>query len=285
MPTSARRRFTSLARAAREANSGRPRSISSMWSPLGMSGLSILNGSCMTIDTRKPRILRSSLSASRIRGNLVQRHFACGVYARRQQAGDRARGERFSGPQFADDADSLAALDDDVQGRRNGRGTVRDGQPLHVEERTRPTPAQFRQGSLCDPLDQPVANEVHADRGQDDHCCGQKQRNRIGKEDIAVLEEHAAPIRRPGFDAQAKERQPSEIDQGEGEVEGDVGKDNRQYIRENVYEQDSRLRCRACVRHQYREAAAARGPRSLRCACQGREKDDQNDDGGPVPAP
>jgi len=67
-------------------------------------------------------------------------------------------------------------------------------------------PRSSRPCSLCEPLEQPVADQIHADRGQDDHRCGQEERNWIGEEDIAVLEDHATPIRRPGFNAEAKER-------------------------------------------------------------------------------
>ena len=92
------------------------------------------------------------------------------------------------------------------------------------------------------PLEQPVADEVHADRGQDDHSCGEEQRNRIGEEDIAVLEEHPTPVGGPRFNAKAEERQPGEIDQREGEVEDDIRQDDRQHVREDVDEQNTCLR-------------------------------------------
>ena len=77
--------------------------------------------------------------------------------------------------------------------------------------------------------------------GKDDHHRGQEQRNRIGEKDIAVLEEHAAPIGGARLNAEAEEGEPGEIDQGEGEVEHYIGADDRQHVRQDVDEQDTRL--------------------------------------------
>ncbi len=106
---------------------------------------------------------------------------------------------------------------------------------------------------------------------------GSEQRNRIGEEDVAVLEEHPTPVRSTGLNAKAEERQPGEIDQGEGKVEDDIGEDDRADIREDVHEQNTRLRDAESARGfdvGKRSLLKDRAPHNARIG--GGEKDDQD---------
>src|SRR4051812_41294099 len=78
-------------------------------------------------------------------------------------------------------------------------------------------PRSFRQS-----LEQPVADQVHADGGENDHAGGQQQAERVAEEDVAILEQHPAPIRRARLDPEAEEGEAGEIHQREGEIQHDI---------------------------------------------------------------
>ena len=96
--------------------------------------------------------------------------------------------------------------------------------------------------SLRKPLEEPIADQIHADGGEDDHRRRQEQRHGVGEEDGAVLEEHPPPVGRARLDAEAEEGQAGEVDESEGEIEDDVGEDDRQDVRQDMDEEDAPLR-------------------------------------------
>ena len=100
---------------------------------------------------------------------------------------------------------------------------------------------------------------------------GSSRPDRVGEQEVAVLEQHAAPVGRARLDAEAEEREAGEVDQREGEVDRHIGEDDRQHVGQDVDEQDARLRdAERRAPHRHRAAAAARAPRCARCGCRAR---------------